>query len=130
MLPSRIWDSMGLSVGPWEGLLRHGLGVRRAELHAAFADGTPIPTSNPVYYIPERHRSWTRPPGPAWRTRTVHTRCGSIRRTDRPKHWGNGETAAVRLSPARVYTLDDRKAKAPVPAKFIFEGETHGVEET
>jgi len=30
----------------------------------------------------------------------------------------------------RVYTFIDRKAKEPIPAKFVFEGEAHGVEET
>ena len=37
--------------------------LRQAELHAAFAEGKPVPTSNPVYYIPERHRNWTPPAG-------------------------------------------------------------------
>ena len=50
----------------------------------------PIPTSNPVYYIPERLEVGRRPPGPAWRTRTAPTTSGCFRRTSRPKHRGIG----------------------------------------
>jgi len=37
--------------------------LRQSELEAAFSAGKPIPTSNPVYYIPERGRKWTPPAG-------------------------------------------------------------------
>jgi hypothetical protein len=36
---------------------------RKAELHAAFADGKLLPTSNPVYYIPDRKQNWAPPAG-------------------------------------------------------------------
>ncbi|MGP0070857.1 MAG: hypothetical protein ACLPWF_02840 [Bryobacteraceae bacterium] len=36
---------------------------RKAELHAAFAAGKPLPTSNSVYYIPDRDRNWAPPAG-------------------------------------------------------------------
>jgi hypothetical protein len=37
--------------------------LRQSELIAAFSAGKPIPTENPVYYIPERSQNWTPPPG-------------------------------------------------------------------
>jgi hypothetical protein len=37
--------------------------LRQSELKAAFSAGKPIPTENPVYYIPERGQNWTPPPG-------------------------------------------------------------------
>lgn len=37
--------------------------LRQAELHTAFSAGKPIPTTNPVYYIPERGQNWAPPAG-------------------------------------------------------------------
>jgi hypothetical protein len=37
--------------------------LRQSELQAAFADGTPIPTRNPVYYIPRHGQNWAPPAG-------------------------------------------------------------------
>jgi hypothetical protein len=37
--------------------------LRQSELQAAFSAGKPIPTLNPVYYIPERSQNWTPPAG-------------------------------------------------------------------
>jgi hypothetical protein len=37
--------------------------LRQAELQAAFSNGQPIPTPNPVYYITERDRKWAAPAG-------------------------------------------------------------------
>jgi hypothetical protein len=37
--------------------------LRQSELKAAFSAGRPIPTTNPVYYIPQRDRNWTPPSG-------------------------------------------------------------------
>ncbi len=37
--------------------------LRQSELKAAFSAGKPIPTRNPVYYIPQRDRNWTPPAG-------------------------------------------------------------------
>jgi hypothetical protein len=39
--------------------------LRQAELNVAFSAGKPIPTPNPVYYIPERSQNWTPPAGSA-----------------------------------------------------------------
>jgi hypothetical protein len=36
---------------------------KKAEVAAAFDTGTPIPTANPVYYVPARDRHWSPPPG-------------------------------------------------------------------
>jgi len=37
--------------------------LRESELKAAFSGGKPIPTPNPVYYIPRRTQNWTPPAG-------------------------------------------------------------------
>jgi hypothetical protein len=37
--------------------------VRQSELGAAFSTGRPLPTWNPVYYIPRRDQNWTPPEG-------------------------------------------------------------------
>ncbi len=37
--------------------------LRESELKAAFSSGKPIPTPNPVYYIPQRTQNWTPPAG-------------------------------------------------------------------
>ena len=37
--------------------------LRTSELRAAFSDGKPLPTRNPVYYIPQLHQNWTPPAG-------------------------------------------------------------------
>jgi hypothetical protein len=37
--------------------------LRQSELLAAFSAGKPIPTTNPVYYIPRRDQHWTPPAG-------------------------------------------------------------------
>jgi hypothetical protein len=37
--------------------------LRQSELQAAFSAGEPIPTLNPVYYIPEHSLNWTPPAG-------------------------------------------------------------------
>jgi hypothetical protein len=37
--------------------------LRKSEVQAAFSAGQPIPTRNPVYYIPQRDRNWAPPAG-------------------------------------------------------------------
>jgi hypothetical protein len=37
--------------------------LRQIEVKAAFSGGKPIPTSNPVYYIPQHDQNWTPPAG-------------------------------------------------------------------
>jgi hypothetical protein len=37
--------------------------LRQSQLHAAFSGGQPIPTQNPVYYIPGRNQNWVPPAG-------------------------------------------------------------------
>ena len=37
--------------------------LRQSEVTAAFSAQEPIPTRNPVYYIPERAKNWTPPTG-------------------------------------------------------------------
>ena len=36
---------------------------RRAEIQTSFQTGAPLPTTNPVYYVPRRDLNWTPPPG-------------------------------------------------------------------
>lgn len=37
--------------------------LRQSELQAVFSAGKPIPTGNPVYYIPQHNQNWTPPAG-------------------------------------------------------------------
>lgn len=46
--------------------------LRQSELEAAFSAGKPIPTSNPVYYIPEHDQVWS-PPAGATRAYSNHS---------------------------------------------------------
>jgi hypothetical protein len=53
------------NVRTWRGhdLNTPDLALRQSELQAAFSAGQPIPTRNPVYYVPGRDQNWAPPAG-------------------------------------------------------------------
>jgi hypothetical protein len=53
------------NIRPWRGhdLNTPDLELRESQLLAAYGGGQPIPTQNPVYYIPRRNQNWAPPAG-------------------------------------------------------------------